>query len=401
MDTPGTTACHVFTPEWVAEQVRKYGKPAEHERPRLYHLWVCDEAQELRDNIERWVDSLSPEARQRVIPRLRAPEQYLQTWNELAVGDSFRRMGHQAEYEKDVQGLTPDWFVATAVHGRFIAEVVSSMPPIERQRCDAGWDALGRRVETLRGNVDLAITPPLDHDRFTYFDPPTARRQKEIVREVGLWLAASPPDGALMTIDEIEITLIRRSAGLEHVACGIGTSPFTVDGEPLKVAVKEKASRYKDVAVALQTAVCGLRRTGLLLGTRASRLGGRRPRCGVLPPVDRPRRHSPAAVLPREQRTVREVPDPKCGHACGVESRQHAARCHRKSTRRVPTQRNRLRAEARRPRGHGWPRSSMTYSKTARTQRSGPACSSQPTHRLLDLLMVPLHPLHGSLPLPG
>jgi hypothetical protein len=252
MSAPGSGPCHVFTPEWIAEQVRRYGNRAEHERPRLYHLWVNDEAQLLRDNIERWVDGLSPEARQRVIPRLRAPEQYLQTWNELAVGDSFRRMGHQAEYEKELQGLTPDWFVTTAVAGMFITEVVSSMPPVERQRCDAGWDALGRRVESLRGNVDLAITPPVDHDRFAYFDPPTAQRQKQIVREVGRWLAVGPPDGAVMTIDEIEITLLSRRAGLHHVACGIGTSPYIVDGEPLKVAVQEKASKYKDVSTALK-----------------------------------------------------------------------------------------------------------------------------------------------------
>jgi hypothetical protein len=252
MYTPGSVPRHVFTPEWIAHKVRKYGKCADHARPSLYRLWVSDECQSRRDEIERLVEALPPAARQQVIPRLRTPEQFAQTWNELAVGDSFRRMGHRAEYEKDLEGVTPDWFVTTAVASRFIAEVVSSMAPVARQRCDAAWDLFMRRVSTLPGDFSLSIAPPFDYESFAYFDPPAVPRQKQIARTIGRWLAAGPSDRAVKTIDEIEITLIGRIPGLNHVTCGIGLSPFIVDGEPLWETVKEKASKYKDVAVALQ-----------------------------------------------------------------------------------------------------------------------------------------------------
>src|SRR6266446_3236375 len=100
----------VFDPEWIAKQKSKYGPLPDYERPKPYWFWTSDESQGLRDLIEQWVDPLQTADRQKIISRLRQPKLFEQTRNELAVGDSLRRMGHTIEYEAELQGLTPDWF---------------------------------------------------------------------------------------------------------------------------------------------------------------------------------------------------------------------------------------------------------------------------------------------------
>ena len=245
--------CHVFTPDWIAEQKRKYDQLPDHARPKLYYFWTSEEAQGLRNLVEQSVDRLPPESRQRVIPRLRTTEQFTQTRNELAVGDSLRRMGHAVEYEVELQGLTPDWLVHVAGTGtRFILEVVSSQPPQERERCDDGWDTLRRRLEGLSGDAHLSMQPPFDIEEFKPVAPPPDRRQKQIVQEVEQWLKGAIPDEAELTIDGIVFAFVCRIPSLDHVTCGMSCTPFCVDSAPLKESLKEKASKYRELVQSAQ-----------------------------------------------------------------------------------------------------------------------------------------------------
>jgi hypothetical protein len=251
MSSTPLAPCHVFTPDWIAQKVQRYGSLPSYVRPRHLEFWTSEDAQDWRHTIEQLVDDLPPETRRRVIPRVRAPEHFEQTWNELFVGDSIRRLGHRAEYEPEMEGLTPDWLVNASIAGRFIIEVVSSKPPSDRKRCDAAWEQLRRRVLTLPGNAWLAISPPIDFESFAHFAAPPVSRQKQIVREIREWLKTNPLDEDSIIIDEIEIKLLGKKPDLHQVACSIGLAPFEVNGETLKIAVKEKASKYKRVVNAL------------------------------------------------------------------------------------------------------------------------------------------------------
>jgi hypothetical protein len=243
------TPCHVFTPEWVAEQKRKYGTKAEYARPSMYHFWTSEECQAKRAVIEQWVDLLPPEKRRLVIPKLRTTEQVKQTYNELAVADSLRRMGHKVEYEVDLLGLTPDWFVRPAGTGpEFVVEVLSSKPPRERERCDAGWDLFRRRLQSLSGDALLYIQPSFDGGDNKTVTPPPDQRQKGIVRAVQKWLETNPLDGQGWTVDGMVIWFVGRNPDLDHVVCGTGCMSFWIDGDPLREAIKEKAGKYREVS---------------------------------------------------------------------------------------------------------------------------------------------------------
>jgi hypothetical protein len=239
----------VFAPEWVAEQVRKYGNRPDHARPTLYAFWTSDEDRPRREIIERWVDLLPPASRQRLIPRLRTPEQFEQACNELAVGDSLRRIGHAVEYEVEIDGLTPDWVVHPRGAGpAFILEVLSSRPPEERERHDEGWDVLRRRLESLPSNAFLYIQPPFYAGGDKPVAPPSGTRQKQIARYVEQWLGSGPVPGEGYEIDGIVIRFVGRNPDRAGVACGLACLPYWVDGNPLRDAVKEKAEKYRKVS---------------------------------------------------------------------------------------------------------------------------------------------------------
>jgi hypothetical protein len=123
----------VFDPAWIDNIKRRYGRLPHYDRPVIYSVAVDERYQALRTEIESWVSHLSMAAREKVIPKLRSSENFQQTYNELAVGHTLRRLGYELEYEKPVDGLTPDWFV----HPRdrspaFIVEAFTSNPPQDR-----------------------------------------------------------------------------------------------------------------------------------------------------------------------------------------------------------------------------------------------------------------------------
>jgi hypothetical protein len=244
---------YVFTPEWISEQKRKYAHCPKHARPRQYRFWTSDECAVYRDSIEQWVGHISPESRTKVIPRLRKPEQFKQTYNELAVGESLRHMGHIVEYEVELQGLTPDWLVRSSdACAGLIIEVVSSNPPQERERCNNGWDGFRHRLDELPGNVLLYVQPPFDDGDGNPVAPPSGPRQKQIVSYVREWLETSPPKGQGYAIDGIVIRFVGRDPDLDHVSCAIGCLPFWVDAAPLRESVKEKAGKYRGLVQELQ-----------------------------------------------------------------------------------------------------------------------------------------------------
>jgi hypothetical protein len=248
MSTP-PAPCHVFTPEWVADRKRRYGNRPEHARPTLYRAWTSEEDRPHREVIERWVELLPPDRRQRIIPKLRAPEQFQEAYNELAVGDSLRRMGHAPEYEVEVNGLTPDWLVRPRESDPgFILEVVSSMPADDRERHDEGWYALCRRLEALSGGAVLHIQPPFFDGGNGPVAAPPGPRQKQIARGVALWLKTDPAVGEGLDFDGLLIRFLGRKPNGGGVGCGMSCLPFFVDGAPLREAVKEKEGKYREVS---------------------------------------------------------------------------------------------------------------------------------------------------------
>jgi hypothetical protein len=240
------TPCRVFPPEWVAKLKAKYQGRSRQIYPKNYFLFTADELQPDRDQIERWVDLLPEKKHANLIGRLREPDLLNEAFNELAVGDSLRRMGHEVEYEPEIGALTPDWFVRPRNSTQpFIVEVVSSQPPKERERRDDGWERLRLRFqEELTGNSHISVQPPFSFED-GFADLPSEKQQKGIVRKIQEWINSDPPEGAQVSVNDIEFHFVGTRHDATGVYCGMGITPFTVDVSSLRRSVRVKASKYK------------------------------------------------------------------------------------------------------------------------------------------------------------
>jgi hypothetical protein len=240
---------YVFPPEWIAKKKQRFAHRPAYHRPNHYNLWTSDDCKDSRDEIEIWVDRLTLEAREKIIPRLRAPENLEQTYNELLVADSLQRLGHAVEYEVELRGLTPDWSVLPVVGGsKFILEVVSSKPPQDRNNRDAAWKRFRQRLAAIPESAILSVQPPFDTDMEQTISPPSETRQKQIVQNVHRWLQESArSEGDRCVVDGIQIEFAGRFPNLDHVCCGISCTPFCIDSAPLRKSLKDKAGKYREV----------------------------------------------------------------------------------------------------------------------------------------------------------
>jgi hypothetical protein len=236
----------VFPRDWIETLRRKFDNRPKYEHPKGYEFWTSDECQPYRDRVEEWVESLvSLEKRKGMVRRLRLPR-FIEAYNELGVGDSLRRMGYSVEYEAKIEGLTPDWIVHDRQsRSRFIVEVLTSNPPENRERCDAGWDRLRKRLEDIPGDATIILEPwfdPMDDDPVP---PPTEEQQQELVRRVREWLETDHHEDEELETDQCFVAFCGRIKSQQHVSCSVGCSPFLVDAAPLREAVREKARKYQ------------------------------------------------------------------------------------------------------------------------------------------------------------
>jgi hypothetical protein len=239
----------VFDPSWVERQRQRYGKAPAHARPRLYTLWTAPECQNVRDEIEELIVPLSPDQRRKVIPRLRSRDLFREIYNEMVVGKLLRNLGLCPDYEPELDNLTPDWLVCCTNTGQsFILEVVSSNQSEDREQSDNSWDEFGRRLEQLQLDAHVYFEPPFLGEEFPR--APNGAEQKRIVRDLQVWLGAGRVTGDSTEIERIDFHYLAPSQSGTGLSWSRGSPPFWVDGQPLRVAVKDKVRKYRDLVTA-------------------------------------------------------------------------------------------------------------------------------------------------------
>ena len=235
----------VFDLTWIESIRRRYGRLPRYERPIIYSIAVDEEYQDLRTEIESWVGHLPIAAKDKVIPKLHSSENFQQTYNELAVGHTIRQLGFKPEYEKPIDGFTPDWFV----HPRdgapaFVVEAFTSNPP-------QGRVANLRRLNHLLGRLyEIPVGVALSVRANEVSEIPDQRESKKIKKAVERWLmAGSPAIGDRAKFGGFTFEVIHKNANYKHVfsmvpAGLLKTNTFWVDGNLLKQGIEEKVNKY-------------------------------------------------------------------------------------------------------------------------------------------------------------
>jgi hypothetical protein len=246
----------IFTPEWIEQTTNKYNQLPDYQRPSIYFLATTVNGRVLREQIEAWAADLPKAALERMIPKLRSERGFQDTYHELAVGQFLKEKGFYVEYDKNLHGLTPDWYVHQGEHTPpFLVEVLTdgvSETRDERAREHTIAD-LCHRIEQIRSDVAVwvMIEPSAQLD---------ARQNKRIVAQIEHWLLnAQPPVDSHKTFEGVSVRIFHRNEKYDQVQCLPLREAFFVDKAPLRRKIeKKKVDRYKDLSTtsSLPLVVC-------------------------------------------------------------------------------------------------------------------------------------------------
>lgn len=233
----------VFTDEWKQKVIDRYKHLKDHNKPDIYFVAVSEQNEQLRLEIEESVAALPPSAQKGVVTRLRSPSNFTHTYHELVVGRLLRQLGYAVEYEVNVGGRTPDWYVnARGEIPAFVLEVFTANVSDERA-------AEMRAVKTLWGWLreipitGVAIYVEITERKITCDD----KRGKRIARAVRQWLKNTPPIGSRLDFDEFTFEVIYYNPSYTSLQIAGPGSGFMVNKEPVRINFREKIRKYRRI----------------------------------------------------------------------------------------------------------------------------------------------------------
>lgn len=236
------TPKRVFTDEYIADLQRRYGRRPDYARPRKHFIAVEPSRQELRDWIEEQVDNLSQftplQKINKIVANLRSAKNYVQTRNELAVFSLLRRRGYEPEYERKIDGLTPDWYVPARGDTRdFVVEVLTANPPEEVAKRDMKELELLRSLADTQGDFVVRIW----HNRSVELDQRVVKDAPKVCRE---WLATRPRVGSRCKYGPVTFVLETNNSGDQCGQFYIGGRGGRVTTWPTRRRVTAKVGKY-------------------------------------------------------------------------------------------------------------------------------------------------------------
>ena len=174
----------VFDRDFIALLRRKYdNKPRSH-RPDLHFVATSPDRDAHRAWINSTVEKLPPTSRPAITDRLREDRHFITAVSELGVASVLLDAGLTPHYEAELEGLTPDWYVAPdgAAPG-LIIEVWTQQPRQGESSRRRAWIALIDRIASIPIDVSLVVEP--SRSGFRPPDPATAKR---LCRALRRWL---------------------------------------------------------------------------------------------------------------------------------------------------------------------------------------------------------------------
>lgn len=232
----------VFTIEWEQKIRRRYESLPGHLRPSLYNLVTSPKLEKVRLEVEKWVSDLPVETQEKVAKKLQSA--FFQTYHELAAGNILQQLGYEAEYEKPINGLTPDWYVRPEGETpSFIVEVFTANRSEEDVKQDKKVNDLLARLNQIP--IGVALNIHLDYDEVQL----SQKQNKDIAKKVKDWLLNNRPDiGAQLDLNGIAFELILRNDAFKRVQTISPGGAFWVNSKILRDKFEKKIDKYKKFA---------------------------------------------------------------------------------------------------------------------------------------------------------
>lgn len=256
----------VFDPEYLQRLENKYGQYPDYAKPEIYSIV---QYQDLRDEIEAMVSVLSQDEQKNIIPRLRAKDNFRQTYGELVVGNLLRKLYYDVEYDKRIEGISPDWTVgAIREIPNFIVEVFSTdfSPNLDKEHKAV------KNLEERLYQIPLGVTLEIEVDDHRSLNQ---ERNKQIARDVKEWLTQEAPFiGRQYSGDGFNCEIRNYNSNSLSLQPYILPNFHLIDTNRLVENIKNKTERYKMLGIPLVVSVVT---NNILLGEQIRNilLGGR------------------------------------------------------------------------------------------------------------------------------
>lgn len=276
MELSGPPARTWFGPDFVERQRNRFGQRPPEQRQLTYDIAVDEEYAPWRAWLDEQLLQLDPQQADTLATKVWLDENFWTVIYELAVGAHLRAQGFLAAYERNFDGLTPDW---TILHSSgtplgFI-EVHTDNPSRETFGQMRAWHGLVQRIKQIAAPVVLMLAssgePPA---------PPDAHTAKTIARELRNQLLAptwpSPP--AFSSAGYTFHVIGDRTGGLMESPLGLSACfeppscrAGIVSADRLLENTQKKVAKYRELArayhVPLAVAVGSHKFTGVTLDT--------------------------------------------------------------------------------------------------------------------------------------
>jgi hypothetical protein len=176
----GSASSRRFDMDFVRLHQERYGKRPPEQRPLTYDIAVEDTYADWRAWLDDQLGLLDQHAADRQAGKVWLDESFWTVLFELAAGAALRNQHFNVAYERNWDGLTPDWTVMSA-DGRPLCfvEVHTDSPTQETYGEIRAWHGLAARIRDIPAPVILRLVSfgePVS--------PPDARTAKAIVRDL-------------------------------------------------------------------------------------------------------------------------------------------------------------------------------------------------------------------------
>ncbi|WP_017238197.1 hypothetical protein [Streptomyces sp. SS] len=242
-----------FGPQFVAEQIQRYGKRPPENRMLSYDQAVLDEYEPWRI----WLDeqlALLPEADAAAFAtNLWRDQNFWPDFIELAAGAALRRRGFSLEYERQWGTLTPDWTVV-GENGEPVAlvEVLTHSPQKGTTARIRAWHGLVERLKQIPVPVVLTV----HGDPSGPLATPDARTSKKIAQDLRRALLSPLVHQAVFRSEGYTFLLradprtgqAMKPPGMSTILLPPSNMAGVVSAEPVTVGIEKKVSKYRALA---------------------------------------------------------------------------------------------------------------------------------------------------------
>jgi hypothetical protein len=239
----------VFTKDWIQELRTQFERLPVSKRPVIYSIATADAYHSLRMAIEEMVCKLPPDKRNDVVGKFQTEEHFWNMFYTLTVGEMLAQKGYEVEYDKDFDGLNPDWYVASKeTTPAFVVEVFTDIASSSQQHRSYLIRDLTMRIKRIPSGLTLMM----------HIEPTvqlSEQDNKQIFEAIKNWIMDHHPRPRLRArhgVSGIRIQVLNHSVTRQTTEVVPFTNAFFVDTEALKRKIKSKVKKYKHICAQRQ-----------------------------------------------------------------------------------------------------------------------------------------------------